>query len=124
MKTIIAGSRTITNSSLIFSILDNLSSEIEITEVVCGGAKGVDLIGKDWAIERGIPVKDFLPNWDLYRGQAGFVRNTEMARYADALVAFWDKKSNGTNDMIGKANMLGLNVCIYLMDDTYLSKSN
>lgn len=112
MKTIVAGSRSMTNKKEIFAHLDaiNLSG---ISEVVSGGAEGVDLIGEDWAIERGIPVKRFDPDWKLYGKQAGKVRNAQMARYVGRpgrLVAFWDGKSNGTSHMIETAEILGLEV--------------
>ena len=115
MKTIVAGSRSITNRREIFFHLDaiNISG---ITEVVSGGAEGVDLIGEDWAIERGIPVKRFDPDWKLFGKQAGKVRNTEMARYVGKvgrLVAFWDGKSNGTKHMIETAEALGIETWVY-----------
>lgn len=47
MKTIIAGSRTITDQAYIESIIEK--SYLDITEVVCGEAKGVDLAGRRWA---------------------------------------------------------------------------
>ena len=110
MKTIVAGSRTITDKEKIYAVLNEMAG---ITEVVSGGAEGVDLIGEDWAIENGIPVKRFDPDWKLYGKQAGKVRNTQMARYADRLVAFWDGKSNGTKHMIETAGILGLDVSVY-----------
>lgn len=55
---------------------------------------------KKWAMERGIPVKMFIPDWEGYGRVAGIIRNTQMGQYADYLVAFWDKKSTGTAHMI------------------------
>ena len=38
--------------------------------------------------------------WDIYGKKAGYMRNEEMAKVADALVVFWDGKSKGTKHMI------------------------
>lgn len=42
------------------------------------------------------------------RMSAGFKRNSEMARYADGLIAIWDGRSNGTKHMIDQANHYGM----------------
>lgn len=97
MKTIIAGSRYIKDQALITSYIEQ--APWEITEVVCGGARGVDMAGKHWAELRSIPVKMFLPNWAKFGPRAGFIRNTEMADYADAVLTVWDGKSRGTLHM-------------------------
>lgn len=80
----------------------------------CGVAKGVDLLGKQWAINNGVPVKMFPANWKLHGNKAGFIRNVEMANYANALIAIWDGESSGTKHMIGIAKKLKLRVFIYL----------
>lgn len=108
MKTIIAGSRAITDYQFIKYNLNNLGFYFDITEVVCGMAKGADLLGKQWAEENNIPVKEFPADWDKYGRRAGYIRNVEMAEYADALVAFWDGKSMGTQHMIDIAKKLDL----------------
>jgi len=48
MKVIIAGSRTCTDYSLLEEAIRE--SGFEITTVLCGGAKGADILGKQWAI--------------------------------------------------------------------------
>lgn len=98
MKTIIAGSRTITSRKLIDAVMMNYPSPI--TEVVCGTAKGVDTLGEEWAHSRDIPVKYFPADWDKYGKKAGPLRNKEMAEYADAAVIIWDGQSRGTKNMI------------------------
>ncbi len=47
MKVVVAGSRGIENESIVNNILDH--SPYEITEVVSGHAKGIDLLGEKWA---------------------------------------------------------------------------
>jgi SLOG family YspA-like protein len=98
MKVIIAGSRSITDLSTVIRAIVN--SGFKITEEVCGCANGVDVLGSQWADINKIPIKHFPAKWDLHGRSAGYVRNQEMAKYADALVAVWDGKSKGTGHMI------------------------
>jgi hypothetical protein len=101
MKTIIAGSRDILDYAIIEETMKMVSWEI--TEVVSGGAKGVDLLGETWASMHNIPVRVFPAQWDLFGKEAGFRRNGDMADYADCLIAIRKNKSNGTTDTIHKA---------------------
>ena len=92
-----------------------VDSEFDITEVVSGGARGADLLGERWAKDHGIPVKRFPAKWNRqpdgsYDKGAGFKRNEEMARYADALIAM--PGGNGTADMIRRARNHGLKVYV------------
>jgi predicted Rossmann fold nucleotide-binding protein DprA/Smf involved in DNA uptake len=110
MKTIIAGGRNITDYRLVESAIRN--SGFTISEVVCGGAKGVDSIGEEWALIYGLPVVKFPADWNKYGLSAGPRRNRQMAEYAEALVAVWDGKSPGTKNMIDVARELGLTVYV------------
>lgn len=98
MKVIIAGSRNFKNYDLIEQTMAELG--LEVDEVVCGGARGADRLGEQWAKNHNIPVTYFPAKWSLFGKSAGFIRNEEMAEYADYLIAFWDKKSRGTRHMI------------------------
>lgn len=94
MKTLICGSRTINNYSLVKQVIND--SGFYITEVVSGGAKGVDSLAEQWAKEHNINVKHFLPNWGKYGKSAGVIRNQQMVDYANVIIAIWDGKSKGT----------------------------
>ena len=59
MKTIIAGSRDLTDYNLVKLAVEE--SGFEIAEVVSGGARGVDRLGERWAKEHGVPIKRFIP---------------------------------------------------------------
>ncbi len=100
MKLIIAGSRSFTDYELLSEKAAKVNNFEEITEVVCGGAKGADILGKKWADENEIPVKLMPANWSKHGKAAGPIRNREMAEYADALLVFWDGESPGTKNMI------------------------
>lgn len=98
LKVIIAGSRGIEDYSMLLSALKLIN--FEITEVVCGLAVGVDLLGERWAITNNIPIKYMPAKWNVYGKKAGIVRNKEMADYADAAIVLWDTKSPGAKNMI------------------------
>lgn len=87
--------------------------EWEITQVVCGMARGADMLGLRWANRMQIPVVRFPANWDLYGKSAGYRRNVQMAENADALIALWDGKSRGTGHMVDIARMKKLKLLIH-----------
>ena len=111
MKTIIAGGRDITDPAHVEAAIN--ASGVWVSEVVCGGASGVDALGKAWAEANEVPVKMFPADWMKHGRAAGPIRNGEMAGYAEALIAIWDGKSRGTKNMIDQATKRGLAVYIH-----------
>jgi hypothetical protein len=112
MKTIVAGSREITDYQLVW---DAIYSCPWITEIVSGGARGVDLLGEKAAASFGIPVKVFpvtSADWEKFGKAAGIMRNQQMAEYADALIAIWDGESTGTWNMIKESEKRKMKVHI------------
>jgi predicted double-glycine peptidase len=108
MKTIIAGSRDFNHLSSVAYCIKQ--SGFNITEVVSGGCKGVDLLGEEWAKKNKIPIKRFPAAWDEHGKAAGPIRNQQMAEYADALIAIVAPNSKGTRDMLNKANKHDLKI--------------
>ena len=100
MKIIIAGSRVIPNREFVWDDLLKRMPYHLVTEIVSGMVRGADLIGYEFAKHCGIPTACFPADWDKHGKSAGYVRNKEMADYADELIAYWDGKSNGTKNMI------------------------
>lgn len=99
MKVIISGSRTIQDKDLVWTALEN--TKFEITTLFSGGAQGVDLLGEEWAKSKGIPVVCYKPHYSIDNPRhAPLLRNIDMARDGDALIAIWDGKSRGTAHMI------------------------
>ncbi len=97
----------------------------EITQVICGGADGADLLGKTWGEQRGIPVRDLIPDWDdinapgaviahhpdgtPYNIKAGHDRNQLMVDVAHAAVFIRKSgKSSGTDDCIRRCKKKGI----------------
>ena len=111
MKVIIAGSRTCNNPEVLIASISE--ANIHITEVVCGEASGADKLGKEWAEKNNITVTSFPADWGKYGKAAGPIRNKEMAKYADSLIAIWDGSSRGTKNMINEMNKLNKFVFVY-----------
>ncbi len=104
MKVIIAGGRAFDNYDLLYQKCNEALSMQQKIEIVSGTANGADKLGERYANEKGHPIKQFQADWGKYGKSAGYKRNEEMAKYADALIAFWDGKSRGTKHMIDLAN--------------------
>lgn len=118
MKVIIAGSRSIEDYSLICKAIR--MSRFEITEVVSGHARGVDLIGERWANSNSIPIKEFpvsSHDWDTFGKSAGYRRNVKMAEYADAVIVVWDGSSRGSKHMIDIAKRMRMPCYVYVCND-------
>lgn len=71
--------------------------------VISGGAPGIDTVAEQAARARGMTVRVYPADWRTHGKRAGFIRNGEMVRAADAITAFWDGVSRGTRDTIGQA---------------------
>ncbi len=112
-RVIIAGGRDFSDYDLLKATMDKLLANItdEIT-VVCGQARGADILGEQYAKERGYAVDYYPADWKQYGKRAGHLHNEQMAQNADALAAFWDGKSRGTKNMIELAKRYGLKVRI------------
>jgi hypothetical protein len=101
MKTIIAGSRKLTDMTLLLQVLQHYPYPIE--EIVSGGANGVDRLGEIYAQTHDVPLRQFKADWKEHGRSAGHIRNGKMAIYGEALIALWDGSSRGTKNMIEQA---------------------
>ena len=99
MKLIIAGSRDINiESNELEKIISKYYNIEDITEIVCGMAKGVDISGYKWAKLKKIDVKEFKPDWSIGK-VAGILRNKDMGDYADEAIVIYNG-SKGSQHMI------------------------
>lgn len=106
MKVAIVGSRTVQISNLGEYIPD------EATEIISGGAAGVDTCAKKYALSHGIKLTEYLPDYRRYGRGAPLKRNITIIQNADLVLAFWDGKSRGTKYVIEHAEKLGVPVQI------------
>lgn len=117
MRTIIAGSRTAKYTDVLAALAACSFTE-EISEVVCGMARGSDFHSRVWAGLHRIPIKEFPADRGKQGRAAGPIRNRQMADHADALIAVWDGQSPGTRHMIEEAKRKGLQVYVYQFEAT------
>lgn len=104
VRIIIAGGRDFDNLELMtekcdYYLSDAVSKGFDI-EIVSGTAKGADKLGEEYAKLRDYSIAYFPADWKQYGKRAGYLRNQQMANFSDALIAFWDGSSKGTNHMI------------------------
>lgn len=126
MILLISGSREGFKYKEFLTELGNLIDTESVTEVVAGGARGVDYFAKKFAQENGIEYSEFNADWDGEGVKAGILRNQDMANYIKkksksgvevVVVAFRYNLSSGTTHMIRYATSIGLNVLVYDKDD-------
>lgn len=123
LKIIIAGSRDFDDYALVKSRMAFYLSNQKLSdvEIVSGGARGADALGERLARDFNLKLKIFPADWEKHGKKAGYLRNEQMAQYADCLVAFWDGESRGTKHMIDLANGFKLKVRVveYLKDKRF-----
>lgn len=94
----IVGSRNFNCKKLLYDTLNDYN----ISLIVSGGAKGADSLAEEYAKDNNIPTKIFLLDWSKGRS-AGIQRNHNIILASDAVIAFWDGKSKGTEHSINLA---------------------
>lgn len=110
MKTAIIGSRGITNIDVGMYLPEGTD------EIVSGGAKGVDTLAREYAVQHGIKLTEFLPDYSRYKRGAPLKRNEQIIEYADVILAFWDGQSKGTKFVIDKAEKIGKEVRVIVIE--------
>ena len=117
-KVIVAGSRTFNDYLLLEKKLDKiLANRLPNVEIVSGTANGADKQGELYASKNKLPIKRFPADWNTHGKKAGYLRNLEMAKYADACIVFWNGTSKGAKHMIDIANKYNLPLRIIRYND-------
>lgn len=106
MKVAVIGSRNLNITNLKEYIPENVS------EIVSGGARGIDSNARDYARKNKIPLTEFLPDYRRFGRGAPLKRNLQIIEYADIVIAFWDGKSHGTKYVIDNCRKLNVPVQI------------
>ena len=110
MKVAVIGSRGLSGTDLGRYLPENT------TEIVSGGAKGVDTSAREYALAHGIKLTEFLPEYTRFGRSAPLKRNITIIEYSDIVLAFWDGKSRGTKFVIDNCRKLGVEVRVYIID--------
>lgn len=98
--------------------IDNLENYLPdyVTEIISGGAKGIDTCAREYARANGIKITEILPNYKKYGRGAPLVRNELIVDFSDEVIAFWDGKSHGTKYVIDLCRKKDKKVTIILFD--------
>jgi YspA, cpYpsA-related SLOG family len=114
MRLLVCGSRTFSDGSYLYDILDEVSIKYDIDVLIHGDAKGADTLAKEWAETVGLDKIEAYPaDWDKHGRAAGPIRNKQMLDEGkpDLVVAFIDKpldQSRGTKNMVEIAKKAGI----------------
>jgi len=120
---VVAGSRSYNNYDEFCKTLERYLDMIGPANcvIVSGAAKkGPDAMAIRWCEENNFPYIAMPADWDQYGKQAGYIRNADMGKVATHLLAFWDKVSNGTKNMVEIALSKEIPTLVALVQpDTY-----
>ena len=108
MKIAIIGSRGLN--------VDHLENYLPkgVTEIVSGGAKGIDACAKAYALANELKLTEFLPEYKKYGKSAPLKRNLQIIDCADQVLAFWDGGSPGTKYVIRQCQKIGKKITIFV----------
>ena len=109
MKIAVIGSRNLIVQDLSRYLPEN------VTEIVSGGARGIDTCAREYAKAHGIKLTEFLPEYEKYGRSAPLKRNLQIINYADSVLAFWDGQSRGTKFVIDNCKNRDKKVMIILL---------
>lgn len=109
MKVAVVGSRNLR--------VDDLEKYLPegVTEIVSGGARGIDTCAREYALSNGIKLTEFLPEYARYGRGAPLRRNLIIVEYADLVLAFWDGRSRGTKYVIDHCKKREIPVKVYVL---------
>ncbi len=110
MRVAVIGSRNLS--------IENLGDYLpeEVSEIVSGGARGVDISARKYAQTHGIKLTEFLPDYEKYGRSAPLKRNIKIIENSDLTLAFWDGKSRGTKFVIDNCKKRGVPVIVHTLD--------
>lgn len=108
MKVAVIGSRGLSVEHLGRYLPENT------TEIVSGGAVGVDTSAREYARSCDLKLTEFLPEYEKYGRSAPLKRNIEIIEYADTVLAFWDGKSRGTEFVIKNCKKMNVPVKVFI----------
>ncbi len=85
----------------------------DTTEIVSGGARGIDTCARDYALAHDLKLTEFLPDYQSFGRGAPLKRNITIIEHADLVLAFWDGRSRGTKYVIDQCKTRGIPIKIF-----------
>jgi hypothetical protein len=109
MKILISGSRSLSDNTT-YTELEKVLSTLAPTQILHGGAKGVDTLAGLYATHKNLPQTVLKPDYAKGGKYAPLMRNTELVKMADKVVCVYaaDRiRKGGTGDAYQKAMKAG-----------------
>lgn len=110
IRVLVTGGRDFADREWLFAVLDAIHAERGIACIIAGGAKGADMLARNWAIARRVDREEYPADWWTHGRAAGPIRNRKMLTDGkpDLVVAF--PGGRGTADMTSAAKAAGVEV--------------
>jgi len=107
MRILVCGGRDFPHRDLVHDWLDSFHEAQPVTELIHGGASGVDTYAAEWGRERGLRVFCCKADWEKHGPAAGPIRNARMLEWKpDVVIAF--PGGRGTENMVSLAMKAGV----------------
>ncbi|MDE7399554.1 MAG: hypothetical protein K2N06_08520 [Oscillospiraceae bacterium] len=110
MRVAVIGSRGLTVDDL------GIYLPVDTTEIISGGANGIDTCARNYAISHNIKLTEFLPEFDKYGRSAPLKRNLTIIQNAELVIALWDGTSHGTKFVIDKCGEMGVAIKTFVFN--------
>lgn len=94
------------------------------SQIITGGARGVDALARRAAARLGVRCVCVPPRYRRYGRSAPLVRNIDIVKDADCVLAFWDGQSKGTRHALGCCIKLGKSFKIFLISRRNILQQN
>jgi hypothetical protein len=117
VRVLVSGDREWTDRAAVERAFDRFKP----THVIEGECKGLDVMARDVAEARGIPVTQVPADWNAYGKAAGPMRNRKMLEMGpEMLLAFHNhfKRSVGTKDCVTQALKFGVESWLITSENT------
>lgn len=90
MRVLVCGGRNYADRDFLTRYMDNLHERVCITHVINGGARGADMLARNWAIIRDVDALTYPADWKEHGRAAGPIRNQKMLEEGkpDLVLAF------------------------------------
>ena len=95
-----------------------------VTEIVSGGARGVDTCARNYALSHGLTLTEFLPEYNRFGKGAPLLRNIAIIENADLILAFWDGRSKGTKFVVDNCKKRNIPVVVHRLTTEPEAKNN
>lgn len=104
--------------------LEQILTEIpaDCSEIISGGAMGVDTLARQAARSLGLPFHEYLPDYETFGRTAPLIRNRTIVQNADMILAFWDYHSHGTRDALLKGLEEEKPIKIILLEEPFYGR--